>query len=511
MHEVAGHLLIALESDDAEEDGETDSDDDDDDDDTGADGGGDETKKKEKGGTDDPGETDAAASAGDGKVAPARESLVSENDGGYLSPKFSEEEPGTGPAATESPTTSAASPTASQLRRQGALYTLFTAVMDRLRPLYEHDGGGGVNPGRSRRRTTTQLNESCASVLRWLNKADRALSDHLARMDISPQLYCIKWFRLMFSREVTNYYSALELWDNIFMLTTSLPFTAVNSRLRLINVLEVAATAMLLLQRDTIMEGGIDEALICLMRYPPLQDISSLVYVMKCLSNQTVTEAGRTVTLSPRTAGAFITEHNGRSLAFNATKNFAEAAIDTNCPVDIFPRPPTWLAGTVAATTADQRPALNIPATRSFGKRMGGALTSRFSTIAENVAMITSTKGTVPAPPASQMTTSSAGGGQQAAPVSPTSPKPVYAVLPPFKPHHGAAKISTLRDRSLKSTRRKATNLPELALKLDDTVSVLVRFLTGREENNPTPEVWEALAQIQEVAAVLDTAGRSEL
>lgn len=40
MHEIAEHLLIALESDDAKEDEETNSNDDDDDDDTGADGSG---------------------------------------------------------------------------------------------------------------------------------------------------------------------------------------------------------------------------------------------------------------------------------------------------------------------------------------------------------------------------------------------------------------------------------------------------------------------------------------
>eukprot|EP00587_Corethron_hystrix_P012100 CAMPEP_0113322930 /NCGR_PEP_ID=MMETSP0010_2-20120614/15942_1 /TAXON_ID=216773 ORGANISM="Corethron hystrix, Strain 308" /NCGR_SAMPLE_ID=MMETSP0010_2 /ASSEMBLY_ACC=CAM_ASM_000155 /LENGTH=111 /DNA_ID=CAMNT_0000181611 /DNA_START=11 /DNA_END=346 /DNA_ORIENTATION=- /assembly_acc=CAM_ASM_000155 len=82
-------------------------------------------------------------------------------------------------------------------------------------------------------------------------------------------------------------------------------------------------------------------------------------------------------------------------------------------------------------------------------------------------------------------------------------------------PHHksssGGARVSTSLDRPISRTWRNATKLPELAQRLDSTVSVLVGHLTDNKEgNDPPPDVWKALAEIQEVATVLDTAGRSE-
>mmetsp|Transcript_35332 Transcript_35332/g.81879 ORF Transcript_35332/g.81879 Transcript_35332/m.81879 type:complete len:669 (-) Transcript_35332:124-2130(-) len=519
MHEIAGHLLLALESDDAEGGEEEDDSKEDKGDDSnlaGTDqvskggGGGDTIENKVK-------QKDAINSVplfppSDPLSAPSHQWSSLDDDFGVTASTARKDLEPLVDKVPSFATDSTSEP--AQLRKQAALYTLFTAMMGRLRPLYEH-GGGGANPGRNHHRATTQMSESCASVLKWLAKADKSFSDHLSAMDISPQLYCIKWFRLVFSREVTSYFTALELWDNIFMLTTCLPFTAVNSRLRLINVLEVAATAMILLQRDTIIQGGPDEALICLMRYPPLQEVTSLVHVMQCLCNQTEIPS----------------MHPAAMLSFNSLNNgaFLSEQVPISNPPEMFPCHSACMSTSVIP---NQEPNGDTPSRKFFSKRIGGAFSNKFSTLAENVATITGNRignqskvDKVPLPASTGhahtvdqeisashplQTTTLDEEGSKASPLPPFSDRTRDSHRSQ-KSDLERARVSTSRDHPIQWTRRNATNLPELAVKLDSTVSVLVKHLTERQEYNPPPEVWEALAQIQGVATVLNMAGRCEV
>ncbi|OZJ04100.1 hypothetical protein BZG36_02856 [Bifiguratus adelaidae] len=88
-----------------------------------------------------------------------------------------------------------------------------------------------------------------------VRRIDPQLYTHLEKLRIEPQLYGIRWIRLLFGREFSMQH-LLILWDGLF---------AEDSTLKLVDYIFIA---MLLKIREEILQSDYSECLILLMRYP---------------------------------------------------------------------------------------------------------------------------------------------------------------------------------------------------------------------------------------------------
>jgi TBC1 domain family protein 5 len=89
------------------------------------------------------------------------------------------------------------------------VWAIFAKIMIYLKQYYELSGSvSGTRP-------ETPLLISCNRVIASLRKIDASLCEHLLQLGIEPQLYCLRWFRLLFSREFSMLQTLL-IWDRIF-------------------------------------------------------------------------------------------------------------------------------------------------------------------------------------------------------------------------------------------------------------------------------------------------------
>jgi hypothetical protein len=144
--------------------------------------------------------------------------------------------------------------------------------------------------------TTSPMEEMAASILSKVRHTagDKQLYDHVMRMNCPPELYCTRWVRLMFSREVEGWRNVLLLWDILLdlismdgtissMHPSKYTRPGVTPPLRLgefplMQVLEAAAASMILLQRSQLLLHVEDpnESIHTLMNVPPLKHILPL-------------------------------------------------------------------------------------------------------------------------------------------------------------------------------------------------------------------------------------------
>ncbi|CAN0113147.1 unnamed protein product, partial [Hapterophycus canaliculatus] len=110
-------------------------------------------------------------------------------------------------------------------------FWLFSAVMGGLEGFYEHGtnassaarGSGHGRGARARGGRSGEGDGVDSLVVEMckrlqgprMREADPDLQKHLAGLDISPQLYGMKWARLMFGREF-RVEAVMLLWDHIF-------------------------------------------------------------------------------------------------------------------------------------------------------------------------------------------------------------------------------------------------------------------------------------------------------
>jgi TBC1 domain family member 5 len=95
----------------------------------------------------------------------------------------------------------------------------------------ELGGGRGANPSVMRVRQVHTL----------LDKLDNTLYKHIQTLEIQPQLYALKWMRLLFSREF-HLEDTLVIWDSLFCAGPDLP------------LLDYMAIAMLMFIRRDMLE-----------------------------------------------------------------------------------------------------------------------------------------------------------------------------------------------------------------------------------------------------------------
>ncbi|PWW74436.1 RabGAP/TBC [Tuber magnatum] len=138
-------------------------------------------------------------------------------------------------------------------------FSLFQVVMRSAKAWYEPgeeapDSVGGR--GRSENRNGSPIVEKSKYIHEHLLMAvDPELSEHLKALDVLPQVFLIRWIRLLFGREFP-FEELLEVWDALF---------AEDPNLQLV---DHVCVAMLLRVRWQLMGADYSTALTLVLRYP---------------------------------------------------------------------------------------------------------------------------------------------------------------------------------------------------------------------------------------------------
>ncbi|KAJ3562927.1 hypothetical protein NPX13_g8378 [Xylaria arbuscula] len=140
-------------------------------------------------------------------------------------------------------------------------FALFSRVMDCAKAFYEtvesSDTTGKVAFGlQSTKSSIVEKSQYIHEVC--LYKVDPELSVHLTSIEVLPQVFLIRWIRLLFSREFP-FDQMLILWDNLF---------SVDPTFKLISFI---CTSMLLRIRWDLLEADYSVALQHLLKYPAPQ------------------------------------------------------------------------------------------------------------------------------------------------------------------------------------------------------------------------------------------------
>ncbi|XP_048848436.1 TBC1 domain family member 5 [Brienomyrus brachyistius] len=98
-----------------------------------------------------------------------------------------------------------------------------------------------------------------------LKKHDIELYMHLNRLEIAPQIYGIRWVRLLFGREFPLQ-DLLVVWDALFADSITL------------DLVDYVFVAMLLYIRDALIASNFQTCLGLLMHYPPIGDVHALLH-----------------------------------------------------------------------------------------------------------------------------------------------------------------------------------------------------------------------------------------
>ncbi|XP_024155271.1 TBC1 domain family member 5 isoform X2 [Oryzias melastigma] len=97
-----------------------------------------------------------------------------------------------------------------------------------------------------------------------VKKHDTELHMHLNRLEIAPQIYGIRWVRLLFGREFPLQ-DLLVVWDALFADSITL------------DLVDYVFVAMLLYIRNALTANNFQTCLGLLMHYPPVEDINALL------------------------------------------------------------------------------------------------------------------------------------------------------------------------------------------------------------------------------------------
>ncbi|KAI2630730.1 RabGAP/TBC [Hypoxylon sp. NC1633] len=140
-------------------------------------------------------------------------------------------------------------------------FALFSQVMDHARSFYEVGEAATNGPlaTSSQRSASSSIVEKSQYIHEvCLYKVDPELSTHLKNIEILPQVFLIRWIRLLFSREFP-FDQMLVLWDTLFSVDPSF------------ELIDLVCTAMLIRIRWTLLNADYTVALQLLLKYPPPQ------------------------------------------------------------------------------------------------------------------------------------------------------------------------------------------------------------------------------------------------
>ncbi|KAI0840447.1 RabGAP/TBC [Hypoxylon sp. FL0890] len=141
-------------------------------------------------------------------------------------------------------------------------FALFSKVMDHARSFYEvGETTTGAPPAMlgQHSSTSSSIVEKSQYIHEvYLYKVDPELSTHLKNIEILPQVFLIRWIRLLFSREFP-FDQILVLWDTLFSIDPSF------------QLIDLVCTAMLIRIRWDLINADYTVALQLLLKYPPPQ------------------------------------------------------------------------------------------------------------------------------------------------------------------------------------------------------------------------------------------------
>lgn len=165
-------------------------------------------------------------------------------------------------------------------------YALFSKILTHLSPFYiqsrrftpppaasQIDNSLGVTlDGANGNDSNGASNNNGSAVLRkckyiqdvLLKKHDEALSIHLAEVELEPQLYLLRWIRIIFGREF-HLEDTVTVWDSIFAFDDHFGF------------IDHMAVAMLIFIRSQLLNKEFADCIKRLQKYPPVEDVVILI------------------------------------------------------------------------------------------------------------------------------------------------------------------------------------------------------------------------------------------
>ncbi|KAI4165318.1 MAG: hypothetical protein LQ342_001186 [Letrouitia transgressa] len=134
-------------------------------------------------------------------------------------------------------------------------FTLFCIIMQTAKSFYEL----GLS-----NQTMPQANSNDSPIVErsrrvhdiYLQQADPELAEHLTAIEILPQIFLIRWIRLLFGREFL-FDDVLSVWDALFAEDATL------------DLVDLVCVSMLIRIRSLLLDADYSEALTLLLRYPP--------------------------------------------------------------------------------------------------------------------------------------------------------------------------------------------------------------------------------------------------
>ncbi|KAL8667286.1 MAG: hypothetical protein Q9202_000859 [Teloschistes flavicans] len=133
-------------------------------------------------------------------------------------------------------------------------FTLFAIIMQTVKSFYEVGSSSQAAPlGTPGNSPIVERSRRIHEI--YLHQADPELAEHLTAIEILPQIFLIRWIRLLFGREFPLD-KVLTLWDILFAEDPSL------------NLIDLVCVSMLLRIRRQLLEADYSEALTLLLRYP---------------------------------------------------------------------------------------------------------------------------------------------------------------------------------------------------------------------------------------------------
>lgn len=141
-------------------------------------------------------------------------------------------------------------------------FALLERTLEHLKTAYDASGG-------------KSLQQMSIAILGKILQNNPTLYYHLTNNPNipPPPIYCTRWVRLMFSREVVGYENVFKLWDVLF------------SYANVMQALEITSASRILLISDALLRPE-NNTLDLLMNVPPLVDISSLAETLEKLMMQ---------------------------------------------------------------------------------------------------------------------------------------------------------------------------------------------------------------------------------
>ncbi|MCJ1398182.1 hypothetical protein MMC11_001379 [Xylographa trunciseda] len=196
-------------------------------------------------------------------------------------------------------------------------FTLFCIIMQTVKSFYEM--------GSTTQQTAAGITSSSPIVERskrihedYLRRVDPELTRHLTAIEILPQIFVIRWIRLLFGREFP-FNDVLSLWDVLF---------AEDSALELV---DFVCLAMLLRVRWQLLESDYSSALTVLLRYPvplspngPSTFVDDAIYLKKHLTRDGGSHivskySGRSPIVQPKTpTGSYRRKRSNRTELLSA-------------------------------------------------------------------------------------------------------------------------------------------------------------------------------------------------